>query len=325
MVEALDLSCNMIGDEGAAALIDALECHPLRSLSLFRNRLRAPAALASACLFYSALVTLRLHGNSLGDDGATAFAGALEQNPALTELELDSNGVRDAGASALARALRVNTRLRALNIGGLSHVASTPTDAGATALAAALLANDSLTCLWLEGSRVRDAGVASLCDALRVNCTLRACSVLPDKVALDDVLGADPEEREAGVYLQRLVDARLRAHVRYADPYVRWLLRTRALYNAGRARPLRARRARARSVSLWLCTSAPLWVVVRVCELLRPARPPLRAWYDGDDDSGSDSGSGDGDSDDEDGGEGGGSDDDDGGESGEGGSGSDDG
>jgi hypothetical protein len=53
----------------------------------------------------------------------------------------------------------------------------------------------------------------------------------------------------------------------YCVPHVGFVLRTRVMCQAGRARAAGARRRG--SISAWLCERAPLWVVVHVCMLLR--------------------------------------------------------
>jgi Leucine-rich repeat (LRR) protein len=79
-LEALILSDNSIGDEGARALAKALRGAPT-------------------------LVTLYLDGNSIGDEGARALAKALHSAPTLETLYLDGNSIGDKGAHALAKAL----------------------------------------------------------------------------------------------------------------------------------------------------------------------------------------------------------------------------
>ncbi len=66
-----------------------------------------------------------------------------------------------------------------------------------------------------------------------------------------------------GPYNSPLLRTELAA--RYRVPHVRCIVRTRVMCQAGRAR---ATDARGVSVA-WLCERAPLWVVVRVCALLR--------------------------------------------------------
>ncbi len=50
-------------------------------------------------------------------------------------------------------------------------------------------------------------------------------------------------------------------------PHVRFVVRTRVMYQAGRARAAGARHRG--DIVAWLCESAPLWVVVHLCALLR--------------------------------------------------------
>ena len=65
----------------------------------------------------------------------------------------------------------------------------------------------------------------------------------------------------------------LRASLRHShsahflEPHVRFVVRTRVLCQAGRARAAGARRRG--DIVAWLCERAPLWVVVHVCALLR--------------------------------------------------------
>ena len=53
------------------------------------------------------------------------------------------------------------------------------------------------------------------------------------------------------------------AHI--LEPHVRFVVRTRVICQAGRARAAGARG----DIVAWLCERAPLWVVVHVCALLR--------------------------------------------------------
>ncbi len=74
--------------------------------------------------------------------------------------------------------------------------------------------------------------------------------------------------RAVGIHSAAL-DAELRSH--YRAPLVRWLARTRVLCQAGRARAAAADAPDA-AATVWLCVQAPLWVVARVCALLRCAK-----------------------------------------------------
>uniref|UniRef100_A0A3B1IHC1 Nucleotide binding oligomerization domain containing 1 n=1 Tax=Astyanax mexicanus TaxID=7994 RepID=A0A3B1IHC1_ASTMX len=53
----------------------------------------------------------RMWGNSIGDEGAEAFAEALKNHPKLTNLSLSANGISSEGGRSLARALKENSSL----------------------------------------------------------------------------------------------------------------------------------------------------------------------------------------------------------------------
>ena len=51
----------------------------------------------------------------------------------------------------------------------------------------------------------------------------------------------------------------------FLEPHVRFVVRTRVICQAGRARAAHV----PGDIVAWLCERAPLWVVVHVCALLR--------------------------------------------------------
>ena len=55
----------------------------------------------------------------------------------------------------------------------------------------------------------------------------------------------------------------------YTVPHVGFVVRTRVMCQAGRARAAPHAAAGTCDVVAWVCVRAPLWVVVRVCALLR--------------------------------------------------------
>jgi len=73
--------------------------------------------LAGALEHNSALTSLDLGGNGIGDVGAERLAGALDHNNALTSLGLGCNRIGAAGAERLAGALEHNCALTSLDIG----------------------------------------------------------------------------------------------------------------------------------------------------------------------------------------------------------------
>jgi hypothetical protein len=74
-------------------------------------------AIATALQGNTALTTLDLSGHSIGDEGALAIAAALKINSALTTLSLGYNGIGEIGALAIAAALEVNTAITTLDLG----------------------------------------------------------------------------------------------------------------------------------------------------------------------------------------------------------------
>ena len=123
--------------------------------------------LAEALKVNSALTVLKLHGNDIGDQGATGLAEALKVNSSLTKLSLDDNAIGDQDATGLAKALKVNSTLTELHLAG-----NDIGDQGATGLAEALKENSTLTVLNLHGNGIGDQRVSGLAEAFKVNSTL---------------------------------------------------------------------------------------------------------------------------------------------------------
>jgi hypothetical protein len=143
--------------------------HTCTSLSLSQHSIGAEGAtaIATALQGNSALTSLYLHGNNIGDGGATAIAAALQANTALTTLHLDSNMIGDAGATAIAAALQGNSALTTLHM-----IDNRIGDAGATAIAAALRGNSALTTLGMYANHIGDPGAAAIAAALQFNTAL---------------------------------------------------------------------------------------------------------------------------------------------------------
>lgn len=163
-VHALD---NALGDAGAASLAAALRGHPsLRLLDLGGNSIGddGMASLAQLLLPVGSdppgpLVDLRVHDNRIGAGGAMAFASVLRRAPAVSALRtlmLDGNPVGDAGVAALADTLReraADTSRESVPLRRLGLSATNVTDAGVEALLAALqVAQTPLDACMLEGN-----------------------------------------------------------------------------------------------------------------------------------------------------------------------------
>ena len=80
-LKSADFSFNSIGDEGTAALSDALKTN-------------------------STLETLELRNADVGAAGAQSLAGMLQVNRALNSVDLSHNGIPDAGKQQLRDAVK---------------------------------------------------------------------------------------------------------------------------------------------------------------------------------------------------------------------------
>ena len=149
-------------------LVSALK-GPCTSLNACENHLSdLGCEQVALALVESQVLTLRLHDNGIGDDGAQLLAEALALNGRLLSLSVARNHVGPRGGLAFGRALRANSSLTRLDVG---H--NRLGDAGAEALGLALKENGRLLSLELQVNRIGARGAAALADALRQGVPLR--------------------------------------------------------------------------------------------------------------------------------------------------------
>jgi hypothetical protein len=120
VLETLDLGANLVEDEGARALGEALATNGhLQTLGLYGSNIRTEGAtaLGQALRTNTALKTLYLVNNALGPKGAQALAKALPANLGLENLYAAGCGIGDVGASWLLHALERNAFLTELSFG----------------------------------------------------------------------------------------------------------------------------------------------------------------------------------------------------------------
>lgn len=128
-LQTLVLEGCALGDGGVAALAAVLQSATLTELDVSKNGLGAPSAAALAHGLNASLKVLRCGGNpSVGDQGATAFAGATVRAP-LQLLDWSRNGATGVGAAALVLGRGARN---------LVLLGNTLGDSGAQVLAAAL-------------------------------------------------------------------------------------------------------------------------------------------------------------------------------------------
>ncbi|KAM5262896.1 dynein regulatory complex subunit 5 [Ctenodactylus gundi] len=117
-LEELDLSHNLIGDQGARGAAKLLNHSHLRVLNLANNQIRAAGAqsLAHALARNATLLSLDLRLNCIEDEGGQALAHALEANECLTTLHLGGNQLSEPTATLLAQVLPINTTLTSISL-----------------------------------------------------------------------------------------------------------------------------------------------------------------------------------------------------------------
>ena len=136
---------------------------------------------------------------SLGSEGVTSIAEALESNGTLNCLCLTSTGCGDEGVAALADMLCCNETLTELYISNFYDVEedcciyNEVGDDGAVALAGALRVNKALKELHFRSNNITDKGFKCLGEALLKNTTLEILCV---KYSGDGLAALDQDTRE---------------------------------------------------------------------------------------------------------------------------------
>ena len=161
----LDLSHNLIGDDGAEALAANLHhCTQLKNIDLSNNKIGGDGAKALAANFYhcTQLHELDFSNNGIGDDGVKALAHSCTQ---LNKLYLHTNGISSDGATALAANLHNCIQLYELDLSynGIG-------DEGIVALTANIHHCTQLKEFYLSGNEIGVDGAKALAANLH-HCT----------------------------------------------------------------------------------------------------------------------------------------------------------
>ena len=135
-------------------------------------------ALAPALARLTAIKTLDLEGNSVGDAGAVALLNALAKP---CSLKLDSSGISSVGAKSISEILRSKTCLTELHLNN-SETENGFGDGGATILAASLIFLTALRKLQLQGNSICDLGATTLASALKNLTLLQLLSLNENKL-----------------------------------------------------------------------------------------------------------------------------------------------
>ncbi|NXO15715.1 DRC5 protein, partial [Oriolus oriolus] len=113
----LDLSHNLIKDNGAQALGKLISHSRLETLDLCNNQIRhlGAQALAQGLAESSTLTSLNLRLNFVEDKGGEAIGHALLTNTSLKSLHLGSNNLSEPTAAVFSQVLAQNTTLTSIN------------------------------------------------------------------------------------------------------------------------------------------------------------------------------------------------------------------
>lgn len=174
-LQHLDLSQNVLGDEGCTLLAKSLATNTLlRVLDLSCNLLVDEGVVALADMLQSngTLCSLDISNNMFGDSPVLFLTDALKTNSTLQTLKLNFCGIGDVGACLLGKALTLNSGLRVLFVDSNSFEAK-----GAESIVDALEANATLTALSLDGNNLGGEIAKHLSRSLTNNCTLTALSM----------------------------------------------------------------------------------------------------------------------------------------------------
>lgn len=166
----LNISSNGIGEEGAqslALLLDGSKLKKTKKNEKQKKKMNSKGKNGKTNLKY-----LDAAYCSMGFNGATILAKALEKNKCLLRLNISWNGIGFTGAEAIAIALGNNPRscLTNLNLKGNSIG-----DRGVQAIAKSIIDqhNSSLACINLEWNNVGNDGAISLAELICTNRTLQ--------------------------------------------------------------------------------------------------------------------------------------------------------
>jgi len=179
-LRAEESSADMQADGALSGLISEGGLSALTNLALRRNSIGAQGAQAFAVAFKSCplLQSLDLGVNCIGPKGcdALAHAAALGSMTSLTHIDLSHNGLGDLGATNLSHALHYFAKLRGLELDSNEIDAS-----GAEALGRSLgqgKLSESLQLLALAGNTLGDSGLKLLlCPPLLCCTTLKVLDV----------------------------------------------------------------------------------------------------------------------------------------------------
>jgi 23S rRNA pseudoU1915 N3-methylase RlmH len=196
-LQKLDLSYNMIEQDGMLSLINALKVNTsLISLNLTGNQIfkeeicyaigdKGAIALADALKVNTSLQTLEIYQNDIKDDGIIAIADALTENSTLHTLDISNSNISSTGFKHMINMLKINNTLINLDIGSNY----THNEQMGSIIAKVLEVNNSLTTLVLNDCGLEYCDIINILTALKGNTTLHTINLSNNiKVMNTDIL-----------------------------------------------------------------------------------------------------------------------------------------
>lgn len=201
-LQHLSLINNMIEDDGAVAIVDAIKGNDalsLNSLNLKFNCIGIDSAISIAAMLVtdSSLIELDISQNlMIGSEGVVMIAEALKRNKTLAKLILDWIRFGEDGARSIAVLLTTNVSLMEIGM-NMCHVG----DAGIIAISDALKTNKSLERLSIRFNHISSHVITNeLAPMLAINTTLKELCLCDENDPPDNVVAG------AGAILETLQD-----------------------------------------------------------------------------------------------------------------------
>jgi len=122
-LKTINLTNSGLNDEQLSLMVEAMRGRAsLQELHLWANRIGNTGCQALATLLQDPscnLVTLDIHHNQIGNEGAIAIANSLANDDKLKKLDLRGNQIGNESAIAIANSLASNNKLMELDLRGI--------------------------------------------------------------------------------------------------------------------------------------------------------------------------------------------------------------
>lgn len=170
-LKTLGLSYNVIGEDGAKALSEALNNNKkLKAIGLYNNNIGNLGAQALGSMFLNneSLESINLSKNIFGFDGLRLLLEGLYVNTKLKVIGLEFLNISDRGGGLFKDLLIRNQHIEGINLSNNSIG-----DNGFSKICEGLIQNSKLTALSIRRNSIGDKGAVSLSNALLKNKTLK--------------------------------------------------------------------------------------------------------------------------------------------------------